>query len=280
MHRIARTLSLIAAVIGAVAAVVVLSRVVLTLDELQGPELRIAYGLGIVVIVAVGAFAVHRLIRGPWRRRKSKAPPSTRKAPEDRLDRLFAKHRLETDPREAALRTKRLRPGEAAVIAVVGVGRTGKSVIAAGLTAVLPGEGRLPPFEIIEIPALGSDFAANLAALAPALSAHVVLFVADQDLRDYEFAAVRALVERGTAPIVVLNKSDQRDAAARAETMRAVVRRLTHLVADDDIVEAAADPLPMVRVARDAGGRDVEAEVARPADVVSVAARVAYRLRH
>ena len=279
MHRLVRTLSLIAIVIGAVAAVVVLSRVLLTLDELQNPELRLAYGLGIVAIAGAGALAVRRLIRAPRLSRADETSRSIRKTPEDRLDGLFAKHRLEIDPRDAALRTKRLGKGEAAVIAVVGVARTGKSRIATGLAAVLPEQGRLPPFDLVEVPALGSDFATNLEALKPALSAHVVLFVADQDLRDYEFAALKALAERGAAPIVVLNKSDQRDAAARAETRRAVVRRLADLVAPDDIVEAAADPLPAVRVARDAGGRDVEAEISRPADVVSVAARVARRLR-
>ena len=279
MQRLARTLSLIAAVSGGAAAVVVLSRVLLTLDELQSRELRLAYGLGIVAIAAVGLFVARRAIRGPRPPRAQKQRQAIRKTPESRLDRLFAKHGLEIDPRDTALRTKRPDRGEPARIAVVGVGRTGKSRIAAALAALLPEEDGLQPFEIVEIPSLGSDFAANLEALTPALAAHVVLFVADQDLRDYEFAALKALVERGAAPIVVLNKSDQRNAAARAETMRAVVHRLGDLVAADDIVEAAADPLPAVRVARDAGGRTVETEVARPADVVPVAALVARRLR-
>ncbi len=278
MQRLTHTLSLIAAVIGAVAAVVILSRVLLTLDDIQSWELRLAYGLGIVVIGAGAAFAVWRIIRAP-RPRRPKQRQAIRKSPETRLGGLFTKHGLEIDPRDTALRARRLAPGERARIALVGVSRTGKSRLADGLAAVLPKEGRLPPCEIIEIPPLGSDLAANLEALAPALSAHVVLFVADQDLRDYEFAAVKALVDRGAAPIVVLNKADQRDSTARVETMQAVVRRLGGLVAADDIVEAAADPLPLVRVARDAGGHDVETEVARPADLVSVAARVAHRLR-
>ena len=277
MQRLTHTLTLIAAVIGTVAAVVLFSRVLLTLDELQSEELRLAYGVGIVAITAVCVFAVRAMIRGP--KPAKEKPRVARTTAEARLDRLFAKHGLEGDPRDVALRAKRLGAAETARIAIAGVSRTGKSQVAAGLTALVGEQAGLPPIEIVEIPALGSDFAANLELLAPALTAHVVLFVADQDLRDYEFAAIKALVERGAAPIVVLNKSDQRNAAARAETMQAVVRRLGGLVAADDIVEAAADPLPAVRVVRDAAGDEVEAPVARPADVAAVTARVVRCLR-
>ncbi|MFO1153313.1 MAG: hypothetical protein U1E42_06565 [Rhodospirillales bacterium] len=279
MQRLAQTLSLIAAVVGGVAAVVILSRVLLTLDDLESGDLRLAYGVGILAITALAAFAVWRILRGPRRPQKRPSPAVTRKAPETRLDHLFQKHGLESDPRDAALRTRRRGPGEPVRIALVGVRRSGKSGVAAGLDTLLSAEPRLPPYDIIEIPGLGNDFATNLEAMTPAFAAHIVLFVVDQDLRDYEFAALKALAERGAAPIVVLNKSDQRDAVARAETRQAVVRRLAHLVAADDIVEAAADPLPVVRVARDAGGHDVETEVTRPADVAAIAERVILRLR-
>jgi hypothetical protein len=278
MSKLARTLTLIATLLAAVAAVVILSRVLLTLDDIESTDLRIAYGIGLALILAVAGAVAHRLLRRPRPPRPAKPAPA-RAAPEDRLDRLFARHRLEPDRRDARLRLARLATGEAARIALVGVGRTGKTSLADALAHLLPAAPGLPPCAIVEVPALGNDFATNLERLAPAFTAHLVLFVADQDLRDYEFQALNALIERGQAPIVVVNKADQRGADARAETHASLRRRLADRVADDDIVDAAADPLPLVRVAERSGGGSSEEEVARPADVTQVIARITHHLR-
>lgn len=270
-----RTLTLIAAVVGAGAAIVLFSRVLLTLDALQTPEIRLAYGVGVAAILAVVGLLLYRRVRPSAPAR----PPAvaTRASADDRLDRLYAKHHLDTTaPPLAPLR--RLGPGEPAIIALVGLGRTGKSRLADALAAALPQQVRKHPLQVIETPAIGTDLARNLETVAPALSADVAVFLADQDLRDYEFAVVRALAERGNPPIVVLNKTDQRDAAARAETCDAVHRRLAGLVDEADIVEAAADPMPVLLITTGADGRPIEAEAPRPPDVVDVAARILARL--
>lgn len=270
-----RTLTLIAAVVGAGAAIVLFSRILLTLDELQTPEIRLVYGVGVAAILAVVGILLYRRFRPPAA--ASQAAASKRVSADDRLDRLYAKHHLDTSaPPPAPLR--RLGPGEPATIALVGLGRTGKSRLADALAAALPQQVRKHPLQVIETPAIGTDLARNLETVAPALNADVAVFVADQDLRDYEFAVVRALAERGNPPVVVLNKTDQRDAAARAETGDAVRRRLAGLVADADIVEAAADPMPLLQITTDADGRPIEAEAPRPPDVAGAAARVLARL--
>lgn len=274
MSQLQRTLSLIAVVVGAAAAVVLLSRVLLTLDELQTPEIRLAYAVGVVaILVPVGMFLYRRL--RPTARRQQPAP-TPRPSAEARLERIFTRHRLDSETPPSPLR--RRPAGETATVALCGVARTGKSSLAAALGAALPEHVRGHPLQVIETPAVGTDFAANLERMAPALAADVAVYVADQDLRDYEFAVVKALAERQAAPIVVLNKADQRDAAAASETRGAVSRRLAGLVSDADIVEAAADPLPLLRLATDASGHPVETETPCPPDVAQVTARVLARL--
>lgn len=277
MPKVTRTLTLIATLLAAAAAVVILSRVLLTLDDLQRLDLRIAFAAGLAVILAAAGLVAHRLWRGP-RPPAAVKPAIARPTPEDRLDRLFAKHRLEGDRRDARLRLARLAPGDRATIALVGVARTGKSALAEALARLLPQAAGLPPAAIVEVPALGNDFAANIERLAPAMAAHLVLFVCDQDLRGYEYEALKALVERGQAPLLVVNKADQRGADAAAETHAALRRRLDGLVEAADIVDAAADPLPLTRVRSGPGGAVDEEEVARPADVTAVVARVAHHL--
>lgn len=270
-----RTLVLIAVVVGAAAAIVVFSRILLTLDELQTPEIRIAYGAGVVAILATVGFVVYRRLRPVVPGKPSISVP--RVTAEARLDRLYTRHRLDDGPRPPAPLRHR-GSGDPATIALCGLPRTGRSRLADALAAALPASIKGHPVRLVETPPLGTDLAANLERIAPAIAADVALFVADQDLRDYEFMVVRALAERDAAPIVVLNKCDQRDAAARAETRDAVIRRLAGLVPASDIVEAAADPLPVLQITADADGHSVEAETPRPPDVAHTAERILTRL--
>lgn len=273
--RLQRTLTLIALVVGAAAAIVLLSRILLTLDELQTPEIRLAYAIGVTVILAGVGAVLYRSLRPPTAPNAVARPP--RPSAEARIGDLYARHRLDAIA-EPPPPLRHRPPGEPLTIALCGVARTGKTRLAAALDAALPATVKSHPLRVLETTALGTDFAGNLERLAPVQTADVAVFVADQDLRDYEFAAIKALAERGVSPIVALNKADQRDAAARAETQAAVTRRLSDLVAAADIVETTADPLPAVRLAPDAAGIPVEEEVVRPADVSALAARVLARL--
>lgn len=270
-----RTLMLIAVVVGATAAIVLFSRVLLTLDELQTPEIRIAYVVGVVAILATVGALLYRRFRPATPARRPTV--TDRPTAESRLDRLYARHHLDASP-PLVQPLRRLGPGDPATVALLGLARTGKTHLADALAAALPERVRGHPLRMIETPAIGTDFAANLEGLNPALTADVAVFVADQDLRDYEFAVVKALSDRGNPPIVVLNKADQRDSTARAETREAVSRRLAGVVAEPDIVEAAADPLPLLEIRADTKGRSVEAESPRAPDVTRAAARILARL--
>ncbi len=276
MTQLHRTLTLIAAVVGAAAAIVIFSRILLTLDDLQTPEIRLAYGLGVVAILAAVGALFYRRGRAARPERRP-PPPPPRASIEQRLDHIYSRHGLQTD--SAALSPARRHGlGEAATVALCGLPRTGKSRVATALEAALADRLKGQPLRLVETPSLGTDFAANLERLTAAIEADVCVFVADQDLRDYEFAVIKALVDRGAAPIIVINKADQRDAGARDETRAAMERRLEALLPPTDIVEAAADPLPATRIRSDAEGQPVEEQVSRPADIDQLLARIASRL--
>jgi Predicted GTPases len=270
-----RTLMLIAIVVGSAAAIALFSRILLTLDELQTPEIRIAYAAGVVAILATVGALLYRRFRPATPARRTTV--TDRPTAESRLDRLYARHHLDASP-PPVKPLRRLGRGDPATVALLGVARAGKSRLADALTAALPERIRSHPLRMIETPAIGTDFATNLEGLNPALTADVAVFVADQDLRDYEFAVVKAMSDRGNPPIVVLNKADQRDSTARAETYAAVSRRLAGIVAEPDIVEATADPLPLLEIRADVDGRTIEAETPRAPDVARAAARVLARL--
>jgi hypothetical protein len=272
--QLSRTLTMIAAVLGAAAAIVLVSRIALTMDALTSWEVRVAYAACITAIIAAAVLVLRRLLQ-PAAGAKGEGRGSRRGSSQARLDRLVARHGLDRVGHEASpIRRQR---GEPRRVAVVGIGRTGKSRVIAALRQTLAAAAS-PPVELVEIESLGIDFATNLARLAPALAADAVVFVADQDLRAYEFAALQALSERGLAPILVINKSDQRDATARAETRASVQRRLAGLINPADIVETSAEPAPVVRIAVDAEGRSSEEEMSRPADVTAAAERLLARL--
>lgn len=277
MTKVGDTLTLIGVVVGAVAALVALAHVLLTLDQLDSPALRTAYIAAVVAAIA----GVTMFVRSRRRRRPRAAGPATplRTSAEARLHQLYARHRLDPGDGGQARRTRqRLRAGEPLTLAVAGLPQAAPGALATALAAALPPVVHGCPLQVTELAPLGVDFAANLDRLNAAAKADLVLFVVDQDLRDYEHAAVRALAERGLAPLVVLNRADRMTAAALHETRTALQRRLHGLLPPDDIVEAAADPLPAVRLISHADGDATEEEVPRPPQVAAVADRILSRL--
>lgn len=277
MNKVGETLTLIGVVVGTAAMLLVLAHVLLTLDELDSPVLRAAY----VAAVAVAITGVALFIR---RRRRRQRPAELRARPprvsaEARIDGLYARHRLDPGGGGQARRTRqRLLAGDPLTLAVAGLPQAGTRALADALSAILPPVIHDCPLQITELPPLTVDFATNLDRLTAAIDADVVLFVVDQDLRDYEHAAVRALTERGVAPLLVLNRVDRMTAAAVGETRAALQRRLNGLLPADDIIEAASDPLPAVRLVSHAGAAATEEEVPRPPQVAAVADRILSRL--
>jgi hypothetical protein len=100
----------------------------------------------------------------------------------------------------------------------------------------------------------------------------LALFVVDQDLRDYEQAALEALARRQRNLLVVLNKADLMRAGDLAETRAAIAGKLASARIEADIVTGAAAPKPVVRIGAGAGGG--EEEVERPAEVSAVVAHL------
>ncbi|QNT69226.1 hypothetical protein [Defluviicoccus vanus] len=151
MTQLHRTLTLIAAVVGAAAAIVIFSRILLTLDDLQTPEIRLAYGLGVVAILAAAGALLYR--RGRAARPERRPPPQPPRASvEQRLDRIYSHNGLQTD--SAALSPARRRGrGEAATIVLCGLPRTGKSRVATALEAALPDRLKGQPLRLVETPA-------------------------------------------------------------------------------------------------------------------------------
>lgn len=278
MNKLGETLTLIGVVVGTLALLVALAHVLLTLDELDNPALRAAYIAA--VIGAIAGVALFIRSRRNRRLRGERPQPPPRVSAEARLDGLYARHRLDTGPDggQARRTRQRLATGQPLTLAIAGLPQAGTHALADALSAALPPTVHGCPLQIAELPAISVDFAANLDRLAAALEADLVLFVVDQDLRDYEHAAVRALAERGVAPIIVLNRADRMTAAALEETRAALHQRLEGLLPAENVIEAAADPLPAVRLIARGGAAPAEEDVPRPPQVAAVADRILSRL--
>lgn len=280
-ERFGRYIPVVAAAIAIVAALTVLSRVVLTLDTIAHPGYQIAYIAGVVAML--GGFAAFAWLKLRRQRPKAVREQKRRAPPEARLDELFARHRLDDgpgSPRAHAGPGRRGGDPDTLTVALCGLGGTGKSALATALSdtaaRVNPGQARAKALrvEVRELDSLDTDRGRNLDRLAPALAADVTLFVVDQDLRDYEQAAIAALARRDVKVVVAINKSDLMRAGALAETREAIAGKLAGLIGETDIVTVSAAPKPPPRLISD--GDDVDEEgAAGAADVSAILERLA-----
>lgn len=276
-ERFGRYIPVVAAAIAIVAAVVVLSRIVLTLDTIAHPGYRIAYLAGVAALLAgFAAFAWLKLKtpkKGKPQRQLKRRPP-----PEARLEDLFARHRLDEQPslpRGHASPARRSGEPGRFVLAIAGVRGAGKSAVVAALTKASEGIAAARPLavDLRELDSLDTDRGRNLERLAPALAADLTLFVVDQDLRDYEQAAIAALARREVHAVVVINKIDLMRPEALAETRQAIAGKLAGLLAETDILGISAAPRPLLRLVGE--GDDLhEEEVAVSADISAITNRL------
>lgn len=280
-ERFGRYVPVVTAAIAIVVALAVLSRVVLTLDTIAHPGYQIAYFAGVVLLLGgFAAFAWLKLRRPRVKaaRRQKRRPP-----PEARIDELFARHHLDDTPglpRGHATAARRAADPGRLTVALGGLNGTGKSAIATALAEApangAAGKSAAKPLgvELRELDSLDTDRGRNLERLAPAMAADVTLFVVDQDLRDYEQAAIAALARRNVRVVVVVNKIDLLRADALAETRQAIADKLAGMIAETDIVSVSAAPKPHQRLV--GGGDDLrEEEVAGAADVSAIVDRLA-----
>lgn len=278
-QRFAKFIPVAAAAVAVAVALLVLSRVMVTVDTITHPEYRLAYLLGVVALLGgLALFAWLKL-------RPRRTPPAARQlpyhrrlSPEDRLGKLYDKHALDrieataVGPERVAVSVPR-DPGRLRV-AIAGVRGTGKSALITALARAVarPSSGAPLAVELTELPGLDTDRGRNLERLAPAAMSDLAVFVVDQDLRDYEQAALEALARRQRNVLVVLNKADLMRAGDLEETCNAIRGKLATAAIGADIVTTAAAPKPAVRIG---GGPDGgEEEVDREAEVSAIVAHL------
>lgn len=278
-QRFAKFIPVVAAAVAVALAMVVLSRVMVTVDTITHPEYRLAYVLGVVALLGgLGTFAWVKLRPRRTPAAARQLPYHRRLTPEDRLGKLYDKHhldRIEATAVGAEVDRAASRPRESGRlrVAVAGVRGAGKSALIAALAEALATPAGQEPLaiELIELTGLDTDRGRNLERLAPAATSDLALFVVDQDLRDYEQAALEALARRQRNLVVVLNKIDLMRANDLAITREAIAGKLASAELEADIVTSAAAPRPTVRISEGPAGAGEE-EVERQAEVSAIVA--------
>ena len=107
-----------------------------------------------------------------------------------------------------------------------------------------------------------------------AQKADIVLFVVDGDITGTELEALRSLKHFNMPVILVLNKADRYSGQQQEQILASLRRHLDGLVAEEDIVTAAAEPARqlLVRVAED--GTETETTRQPAVDVLAVRDRL------
>lgn len=82
-----------------------------------------------------------------------------------------------------------------------------------------------------------------------AISADLILFVVDNDLRQSEFGLLEQLANLGKRLLLVFNKMDLYPEAEQQQIIVQIQRRLATIIAPQDVVAIAADP-PIVSIGR------------------------------
>jgi energy-coupling factor transporter ATP-binding protein EcfA2 len=280
-QRFAKFIPVIAAGVAVALALAVLSRVMVTVDTITHPEYRLAYVLGVAGLL--GGLALFAWLKLRPRRTRAEArqlPYHRRLTPEDRLGKLYDKHALDRIEAaavgaEVSRAAGRARDPARLRVAVAGVRGAGKSALVAALARALAEPTGDEPLdvELVELAGLDTDRGRNLERLAPAAVSDLAVFVVDQDLRDYEQAALEALGRRQRNLLVVLNKADLMRAIDLAETRAAIAGKLASARIEADILTGAAAPKPAVRIGAGADGGGEE-EVDRPAEVSAIVAHL------
>jgi GTPase len=128
----------------------------------------------------------------------------------------------------------------------------------------------VPGFEqsevlLIDTPGINEVDGATRATIAhdAAARADLILFVTDSDLNHTEYLALRLLGEGHKPIVLVLNKIDNYTAEQRRQLREVLTERLRGVVAAEDIVETAADPLPREFVIESADG-SLRSEMRQP----------------
>lgn len=251
------------------------SRIALTIDAIQSPTMRAVYaGFVAVILAALISFLYLYYWRRPSRL-AAREPPSRQ-----RLDELYGKHGVA--PRTYGESRKRrligLKRQKSLSFAICGLSGSGTQDFTVALDALLAKAAWETSATLIELPALSSSAAENQDTLEMALSADLVLFVADQDLRSYETAFIRSILEAGRPVIIAVDKSDRMTEEDRAETQTSIAGKFMGARNKPDIVFVNSAPLPVRAVVVSVDGSERE-EWRMPApDLSALIARLPHGL--
>ena len=104
--------------------------------------------------------------------------------------------------------------------------------------------------------------------------ADLVLFVVDGDLNATEEAALREALAAGRPLLLVLNKADRYSTEERATLLARLAARVDGLLRPENIIAAAADPAPVLRIVQSADGGEREERRVPPPEVEALRERL------
>ena len=266
-------------VVAALAIVWLTSYIALTLDRIESRTILWIYS-GTVGALIAGVVVSALVIMRPHRPRRA---DSRRLSATQRLDHIFAESGFAgSRPLSGYAPIKRgefcdPEPDESGrlLVAICGTARVGKSALHRALDAGLP-TSLAERLVLRELPSLGTDANANTEILRAIGAAALVVFVTDQDLRSFEFDALRHAVRSRRPIVVAINKADLLRADELSETIAAVTEKLHDLVPHEDIVAISAEPVQALHVVASADGTRRTGGVARAADIAELVARIAH----
>ncbi len=121
---------------------------------------------------------------------------------------------------------------------------------------------------MVDTPGINEVEGDERAAIAEATVryADIVLFVTYGDLNDVEFSAIKALRQLHKPIILVVNKIDLFKRGELEETVASIRRKVGGMIGEADIVFAAGDPAPALRVYHNLDGDRARGVGRPPAD--------------
>ncbi|MDX2263782.1 MAG: hypothetical protein NW215_02260 [Hyphomicrobiales bacterium] len=259
-RRIGRAAVGVGAALIALTLFFVISRFLVTIDDIESQTIRWVYAALVAVIFGGLALFLYLFLRAP--RTPDPKPKALRPPSADRLQALYRKHNLTAASGDVAAEGSRRRVAAPAV-AVTGVAGGGKSELFAALSrAYAPG--------VIELPALSVWAAENTDTAEMAAGAKKAVLVADQDLRKYEVEFIDAVQAYGRNVIVAVDKSDRLTATDRAEIAASIAAKFAHAKRKPEVAFVASAPLPVNAVVVGADGSEREETRTRRPDIAAL----------
>ncbi|MBC8051095.1 MAG: hypothetical protein H7X92_13255 [Chitinophagales bacterium] len=260
--RIGRAAVGVGAAVIAIALFFVVSRFLTTFDDIESQTIRIVYGV-LVTIIFGGLFGfLYFYFRTPGAAAKKPQqlhPPSV-----DRLQALFAKHGI----MQGAGSSGRAHKGKAnAPVVIAGLRESGKTEVIAALA-------QAGVTDIAELPALSVWAPENEEGAEMAAGARLAIFVADQDLRNYEVEFVKAVHAYGRDVTIAIDKSDRLTTSDREEIAASIAAKFEGAKRQPEVVFIASAPLPVNAVVVSADGTEREETRTRKADIAALLDRI------